>query len=1030
MASSSSSHQEIVEYQEERRRWTATSKLYDAFISHRGPDVKETLAKDLYEVLANRGCRAFLDRLELEKGDSITSAIQSAIRSSVVQIAIFSPGYAHSSWCLDELVLMLEQRENGKSLFISVFYYVKPSDLRYIEKGAYAAAFSKYEDKGRNLHKLDRWKKALQSASEVVGFELCSCEDNSCEEIVSCVENEIKKSTKLDVGSYPVGLDELVRDFERRFAESVKIVGIFGLGGSGKTTLAKEIFNTKRSDYNASSFLNDVRESHAKRELHNLQRKLLKDLFKKNEELQHIDEGTQSLKNCLKRAGSDKRFLIILDDIDHLDQLRALLFGDLLSPGSLAIVTTRDQGVLISAEISNCYPMKTMSKDHAKELFCSHAFGGKAPAFPCEQLIEKFVKFCGGLPLSLKVLGTHVCGRDEKYWNLELEKVKYIQPNDVMKSLKISFDGLDREEKQIFMDIVCFFHAKLKDMAITIWKASQWRTAEHSVQRLIEKCLVEVEEKESYTFRWVKGHVFRMHDHLRDLGRQMEDEKAVPPRLWQSEHLRSMQEKGFKKILQETNHRCYDHFWDSTLNARIEYFIGNSNNHSGTSTALLWLGVDKARWERAPPWIPVRQLQYLVVEGLEELQDSFQLRWPILRSCGGLPILPDLIQMLHRLWSTSASEIDDQDSFQLRWLILRRCGGLRNLPELIQMLSGLEELKLINAPCQLGIEGTSLSKSLGKLRNLKTLKFHEVPSYGELVLNNSRGSSYFELNSLETISFKYVGFSKLVISREVCPSLKHLHIALMKELTEVELKLVNTLDMLVFDYCDNLRTISGFSSLTSLRELFINGCSVLREFPSLAPLRRLEHLEIAVCDELETIEGVEELQGLKILVIQASRPAKVLNFISGLKRLPSDYTIIAGNAVDEAVSRLNVNLFSDVIGCHAIAEIQSSRDYCEKLEEIRTPSTAIIICAFHISPGCAHFLEEFGALYSELERGFHSDVERIVTLVHTGQRNLKINGPVDSEILGGFMATVNRGEESKALSLFKLHASVRATGSR
>ncbi|XP_059070110.1 disease resistance protein Roq1-like isoform X1 [Cryptomeria japonica] len=990
MASSSSSHQEIMEHQLERKRWTAASKLYDAFISHRGPDVKETFAKELYELLKDRGCRAFLDRRELQVGDSIPSAIHSAISSSVVQIAIFSKGYADSWWCLDELVLMLHQRDHNGSLFIPVFYDVKPCDLRHIDKGAYTAAFSKYEGKGRHIHKLDGWKKALQSASEVVGFELCSSGDNLCDKIVSCVEKEIKKRAPLHVATYPVGLDELVKDFERRFAESMKIVGIFGLGGSGKTTLAKEVFNRKRSDYNASCFLYDVRESHAKRELHVLQRKLLKDLFKKNEELQHIDEGTQSLKNCLKRAGSDKRFLIILDDIDHFDQLRALLFRDLLSPGSLVIVTTRDQGVLISAEISICYPMKTMSKDHAKELFCSHAFGGKAPTFPCEQLIERFVKFCGGLPLSLKVLGTHVCGRDENYWNLELEKVEYIQPNDVMQSLKISFDGLGLEEKQIFMDIACFFNAKLKDMAITIWKASQWRTAEHAVQRLIEKCLVEVEEKESYTFRWVKGDVFRMHDHLRDLGRQMADEKAVPPRLWRSEHLRSMQQKGFKKILQETNQRCYDHFWDSSLNARIEYFTGNSNNHTGTSTALLWLGVDKARWETVPPWIPVRQLQYLaVLQGLS-------------------------------LWSTSASQINAQDGFQLRWLILRRCGGLRNLPELIQMLSGLEELTILNAPFQLGIEGTSLSKSLGKLRNLKTLTFDEVPSYGELALNNGRGSSRFELNNLEMITFKFVGFSKLVISGEVCPSLKHLEIAAMKELTEVELELVNTLDILIFNYCEDLRTISGFSSLTSLRELFINGCYALREFPSLAPLRRLERLEIAVCDELESIQGVQDLQGLKFLVIQASQHAGVLNFVSGLKRLPSDYTIIAWNAVDEAVSRLNLKLFSDVIGCHEIAEIQNSREYCEKLEEIRNPLTAIIICAFHISPGCAHFLEEFGAHYSELERGFHSDVERIVTLVHTGQRNLKINGPVDSEILGGFMATVNRGEESKALSLFKV----------
>lgn len=83
--------------------------------------------------------------------------------------------------------------------------------------------------------------------------------------------------------------------------------------------------------------------------------------------------------------------------------------------------------------------------------------------------------------------------------------------------------------------------------------------------------------------------------------------------------------------------------------------------------------------------------------------------------------------------------------------------------------------------------------------------------------------------------------------------------------------------------------------------------------------------------------------------------------------------------------RLNVKSFSDLIGCHAIGQIESSRHYREKLEEIPNLSIAFLICALHISAGCAHFLEEFGAPYSEVDRGFRCDVEQIVTLVHTWQ---------------------------------------------
>ncbi|XP_059073333.1 putative disease resistance protein At4g11170 [Cryptomeria japonica] len=613
------------------------------------------------------------------------------------------------------------------------------------------------------------------------------------------------------------------------------------------TILINRIHVTIEENVNAKIYGHSYR-LYSKWDMEMEQSKLLKDLFNREEEFQHIDEGTQLLKDSLGRAGSDERFLIILDDIDHHDQLRDFLFQDLLYPGSLVIVTTRDEGVLMAAHISNRYKMKTMYGNHATELFRRHAFRGNAPTFPCGQLVEKFVEFCGGLPLSLKVLGTHVCGRDENYWKLELEKVGNIHPNEVMQCLKISFDSLEEEEKQIFMDIACFFSGKSKDMAIRIWKASQWKWAEHAVQILLDKCLVKVEHDENeatYSFRKERGD---------------------------------------------------------------------------------------ARWERIPSWIPLTQLQYLGVCRLQEM------------------------------WRIPSGQLDTQDSFQLRWLMLHGCRRLRNLPALMKMLNHLEELIIIEG--ESSIEGTSLSKSLAKLSSLKTLSLFGVPIDGELVLSNTRCSTHLDsstnscMHKLGMISFTW------------------------------------TLEILLLDCCWNLKAISGLSSLTSLKDLSIYGCY-----------------------QLESIEGIQELEELRSLVIQASRHTGVLNFISGLQRLPSDSTIIRAEAAGEAVERLNVNLFSDVIGGHAIAEIKSSSDYRHKLGEIRRSSNAIIVCAFHISAGYAYFLED----YSQLELSFYSQVEQIVTVVHTGQRNLKVSKPGEAEILKGFVATVDRGEEeSKALSVFRI----------
>ncbi|XP_059076884.1 probable 2' cyclic ADP-D-ribose synthase BdTIR [Cryptomeria japonica] len=108
MASFSSPHQQNkklhafsgIESVRKRRKVEESSRLFDVFINHRGPDVKHTLAIQLYDSLKNLGIRTFLDAEEKELGDSFISTIETAIRSASVQIAIFSRGYAESPWCL------------------------------------------------------------------------------------------------------------------------------------------------------------------------------------------------------------------------------------------------------------------------------------------------------------------------------------------------------------------------------------------------------------------------------------------------------------------------------------------------------------------------------------------------------------------------------------------------------------------------------------------------------------------------------------------------------------------------------------------------------------------------------------------------------------------------------------------------------------------------------------------------------------------------------------------------------------------
>jgi len=158
---------------------------YDVFINHRGPDVKKTFASYLYRRLISHGLRVFLDQPELQQGDKLISQIEGAIKTASVYVAIFSPGYAESNWCLDELLLMLE----SGATTIPVFYNVRPAELRWTrgKDGLYAQALNKLEkkkayDPQTNEEKarydsttIESWRNALSSVAGISGFELESC---------------------------------------------------------------------------------------------------------------------------------------------------------------------------------------------------------------------------------------------------------------------------------------------------------------------------------------------------------------------------------------------------------------------------------------------------------------------------------------------------------------------------------------------------------------------------------------------------------------------------------------------------------------------------------------------------------------------------------------------------------------------------------------------------------------------------------------------------------------------------------------
>ncbi|KAK4399084.1 TIR-only protein [Sesamum angolense] len=126
----------------------------DVFINHRGVDTKRNVAGLLYHHLRSLRLRPFLDSKSMKPGDKLFDKIDVAIRECKVGIAVFSPMYCDSYFCLHELSLMTEC---GKKI-VPVFCDVKPSELRVKDDGSCPPK------------DLDKFQAALEEAKNTVGL--------------------------------------------------------------------------------------------------------------------------------------------------------------------------------------------------------------------------------------------------------------------------------------------------------------------------------------------------------------------------------------------------------------------------------------------------------------------------------------------------------------------------------------------------------------------------------------------------------------------------------------------------------------------------------------------------------------------------------------------------------------------------------------------------------------------------------------------------------------------------------------------
>ncbi|KAF8113217.1 hypothetical protein N665_0054s0032 [Sinapis alba] len=845
---------------------------YNVFPSFHGADVRKTFLSHIIKEFRRKGIDLFVDN-NMERSKSIGPELIEAIRGSRIAIVLLSKNYASSTWCLNELVEIIKCREELDQIVMVVFYEVDPTDVKK-QTGDFVKVFSK-TCQGKTKDDIRRWKHALAEVAKIAGYHSRNWENEAemIEEIATDVSNKLNNSTPSSDFDNLVGMEShmiKMAPFLRLDSDEVRIIGILGPSGIGKTTIARFLFKKHSGRFQLSVFMENIKKRYAV--------PVCSDDYSVKVFLQEqfMSQLTNAMGFKISHLGSvkdrlkERKVLVVLDDVDRLVQLEAMAketgwFG----PWSRIIITTQDQKLLKASSVNHVYRVDFPSSDEAFQMFCIYAFGHKSPKYGFTKLALEVTRLTGELPLGLRVMGSYFRGMSKNEWTNALPRAINRLDGEIESILMFSYDALRDEDKCLFLHIACFFKYDPADK-VESCLANSFSDVTQGLHVLAEKSLISMDSGR------IEMHNLLVHlgreivrkqsvseprnrlflDNAKDIGEVLSDDKA------ECGSVIGIDLRSFD-LNEETITCTSERALERLANLQFLRFDGDCtnlyspqclNSISSKLRSLSWAHflLSSLPSNFDPKFLVELDMQFSKLEKLwEGIQPLSNLKWINLSFSKSLKELPDL--------STATN---------LKELNLRFCSSLVELPFSIGNAINLQKLDI--SYCSSLVE---IPSSVGNVINLQKLEINhcsslvEIPSsIGNAIdfrkLDLSHCSSLVQLPSfiesamnLQKLDLTYcISLVELPSSIENAINLQHLSLSHCTSLMDLPFSIANAINLQDLDlsHCSSLMELpSSIGNAINLQELDLSHCTSLVELPfSIANAINLQHLNLSHCTSL------------------------------------------------------------------------------------------------------------------------------------------------------------------------------------